>query len=100
MLVGALLPPHLTGPPLLVEADEVRRRARIATAADRGDPGHAHLRNEGPLVRFTTFDDRFILLAPDAFAVTIEPQPEDSEGFLVEFLDAGEEDDPPPAVPN
>jgi hypothetical protein len=31
--------------------------------------------------------------------VTIE-QPEDSESFPVEFLDAGEEDEPPPAVPN
>jgi hypothetical protein len=58
------------------------------------------INTEGPLVRFTTFDDRFILLAPDAVAVTIEPQPGDSEGFPIEFLDAGEEDEPPAPVPN
>jgi hypothetical protein len=53
------------------------------------------INTEGCLVRFITFDGRFILLAPDAVAVTIEPQPEDSEGFPVEFLDADEKDEPP-----
>ena len=57
---------------------------------------HLYLRREAPyqvdecrssLVRFTTFDDRFIILAPDAVAITIEPQPENREGFPVEFLD-------------
>ena len=50
---------------------------------------------EPPLVRFTTFDHRSIILAPDAVAVTIEPQPEDSEGFPIEFLDADDGDEPP-----
>jgi hypothetical protein len=36
--------------------------------------------------------------APDAVGVTIEPQPEDSEGFPVEFLDGDDGDEPPPAV--
>lgn len=47
---------------------------------------------DGPLVRLTSFDKKFILLAPDAVVVTVEPQPPDPKGVPVEFLDAGDED--------
>jgi hypothetical protein len=50
---------------------------------------------KGPLVEFTTREGSLILLAPDAVVVTIESQPEDSEGFPLEFLDSAEEDDTP-----
>jgi hypothetical protein len=53
-----------------------------------GEKAHFRLIGvEGPLIRFTTFDGRFIILSPQSVVVTIEPQPEDSEGFPAEWVE-------------
>jgi hypothetical protein len=48
---------------------------------------------EGPLIRFTTPERSYVIVAPTAVAITIERLPEDSEGFPVEFLEADESAD-------
>jgi hypothetical protein len=49
------------------------------------------IQRDGSLICFTTYERSLILLAPDAVVVTIEPQPEDSEGFPIEFLEPDED---------
>ncbi len=49
---------------------------------------------EAALMRFTTPDGTFLLLAPEAVAITIEALGEDDEGFPIEFLDDPEDDLP------
>jgi hypothetical protein len=53
------------------------------------------IEKEGPLIRFTRPEGSYVIVAPTAVAITIEPLPEDAEGFPVEFLEADEsvEDD-------
>lgn len=47
---------------------------------------------EGALVLLRTPEDLPVVLAPEAVAITIEPLPEDQEGFPVEFYDVDEDE--------
>jgi hypothetical protein len=49
---------------------------------------------DGSLIRFTAPDEEtYIVVAPTAVVITIEPTSEDSEGFPVEFLEDDEAED-------